>query len=84
MGVPNVAITLGPQQIKELNEKLSFMRHDVNNQIGLMIAAIELIQYKPDMVDKMIENLMDQMPKITGTIGKFSEEFEKAFGITRP
>lgn len=84
MGVPNAPVTLTAQQVKELNEKLSFMRHDVNNHVGLMIAAIEMIQFKPDLAEKMMANLMDQMPKVTGTIAKFSEEFEKTFGITRP
>jgi len=83
MGLPSQPVTLSVEQIDELNKKLAFMRHDVNNHVSLMMAAIELIQYKPDMLEKMLQSLMDQMPKITGCVGNFSGEFEKTLGITR-
>ncbi len=84
MGLPTQPITLTVEQVADLNKKMSFLRHDVNNHISLMMAAIEVIQYKPDMLEKMLQNLLDQMPKITGSVGNFSNEFEKALGITRP
>ena len=84
MGLPAQPITLNVGQIDELNKKMSYLRHDVNNHISLMMAAIELIQYKPDMLDKMLISLMEQMPKITTAVGKFSDEFEKTLQITKP
>lgn len=83
MGLPSQPITLSVAQIDELNQKLSKMRHDVNNNLGLMIAAVEMIQFQPQMAAKMMNTLIEQPTKITGVIGQFSEEFEKLFGITR-
>jgi hypothetical protein len=84
MGVPNQPVTLTVPQLTALNEKLSYMRHDVNNHIALMMAAMEMIQFKPDMTEKMLASILEQLPKITGSVGKFSDEFEKLYGITRP
>ena len=84
MGLPTQPITLSVEQIEELNKKLSFARHDINNHLALMMAAIELIKFKPEMAEKMINSLTEQPPKITETVNKFSAEFDKMFGITRP
>ena len=83
VGVSNVPATVTPEQIKELNQKLSFMRHEINNQLALVVAALELIRYRPELRDKMLDTVAQQSPKITGEIAKFSAEFELMFGITR-
>ena len=84
MGLPTDPVTLTPEQLKELNQKLSHMRHEVNNQLALVVAALELLRLKPDMRDKLIDTLGNQPPKITREVALFSEEFERILGITRP
>jgi len=84
MGLPSQPVTLSVEQIEELNRKLSTMRHDVNNHLSLMMAAMELIRFKPDMAAKMLENMTQQPPKVTAVVNTFSESFEKTLGITRP
>ena len=83
MGLPSQPVTLSVAQIEELNKKLSKLRHDVNNNLGLMIAAAEMVQFNPALAQKMMTSLMEQPAKITGAMGEFSHEFEKTFGITR-
>jgi hypothetical protein len=83
MAVPTVPVTLTPEQLKELNQHLSHMRHEINNQLSLIVAALELLRFKPDMRDRMIETMSQQPPKITAEVAKFSTEFERLFGITR-
>ena len=84
MGLPSQPVTLNAEEIKALNQKVALLRHDINNHIGLMIAAIEIIQVKPETIEKMMDTLMEQPTKITASMQKFSDEFEKTFGITRP
>ena len=48
------------------------------------MAAIELVRYKPQMADRMMVTLAEQPSKITETVTKFSAEFERSFGITKP
>ena len=67
----------------ELNEHLSHMRHEINNQLSLVVAALELMRFKPDVRDRMLDTLGQQPPRITAEVAKFSAEFERAFGITR-
>ncbi len=66
MGLPNTPVTLTPEQLTELNQKLSHMRHEINNQLALIVAALELVRIKPDLRDKMLDTLGQQPPKISG------------------
>jgi hypothetical protein len=83
MGLPSQPITLSVEQLDQLNRKLANMRHDINNTLSLMMAAVELIKCKPQMTEKMIVTLLEQPPKIGNSLVKFSAEFEQTFGITR-
>ena len=84
MGLPTEPVTLSLDQIEYLNRKLSNLRHDVNNHLSLIVAAAELIRYNPTMIKRMSATLAEQPPKITEEINKFSSEFEKILGISRP
>ena len=83
MTLPSQPVTLTVDQINELNQKLSNMRHDINNNLSLILAATELIRHKPHTLERMIGTLAEQPPKVTAAIAKFSAEFEKSFGIVR-
>lgn len=83
MGMPNDPVTFTPEQIAALNKKLSQMRHDINNHLSLIVAAAELMKFKPELKDRVLNTLTDQSPKIVSEIQKFSTEFEQAFNINR-
>lgn len=84
MDLPQQAVTLSPEQIADLNQKLAKMRHDINNNLAMMLAAAELAKMKPEMADKMLDRLIEQPAKMTAQLKAFSAEFEKALGISRP
>jgi hypothetical protein len=84
MGLPTEPVTLTVAQLEELNKKLSNMRHDINNNLSLVVAAVELIRHKPQMMERMMATLGEQPSRIADSIAKFSAEFERTFGITRP
>jgi chaperonin cofactor prefoldin len=83
MPIPNSTVTLTSQQVEELNEKLSKMRHDINNHLSLVVFAIEVLRSKPEMLERMTTTLADQPAKITSDLAKFSSEFEQVLGIIR-
>lgn len=83
MGLPAQPLTLSVEDIDALNQKLSAMRHDINNHLSMMMAAAELIRMKPEMAPRISEKLIAQPAKITELIRGFSTEFEKTMGITR-
>jgi hypothetical protein len=84
MPLPSQPITLTPEQVAELNRKLATMRHDINNQLSLIMAALELIRHKPESAERMMAMLAEQPQKISTVLVQFSSEFEQALGITRP
>ena len=83
MTLPSQPVTLTVEEIEELNRKLSNMRHDINNNLSLILAATELLRHKPQSLERMIGTLMEQPPKVAESITRFSDEFEKSLGIVR-
>ena len=83
MALPENSITLTAGQAAELNQKLSTLRHDINNHLLLIMASAELIRVKPESAEEMIENLLDQPPKVTEAMTRFSHELERLLGVAR-
>ena len=83
MEMPKERVSLDPTQVEQLSSRLSDMRHNVNNCLSLVIAAVELMKHKPDTAARMLEAIGQQPAKVIKEIRAFSDEFEKMFGITR-
>ena len=83
MTLPTQPVTLTVEQIGELNKSLADMRHDINNHLSLMIAAVELIRHKPQTSERMLGTLTERPPKISELLTKFSADFERTLGIVR-
>ncbi len=83
MGLPSQSVTLTVEQLAELHRSLSNMRHEINNALALVMAAVELIRHKPQTAERMLTTLAEQPPKITEALAKFSAHFERTIGPTR-
>jgi len=83
MGLPSEPQTLTPEQVAELNSKLSEMRHDINNYLSMVIAATELVKRKPESAERFLEMIALQPPRVTGKMQEFSTEFERILKIDR-
>ncbi len=81
MNTPGQPVALEFSQIAELNEQLSTMRHDINNHLSLMMAAVELVRRKPETAERMASTFTEQPMKITQAMKKFSASFEHTFGL---
>ena len=77
-------MTLSAEQIRELNQQLADLRHDLNNSLSLMTAAAELIQRRPENAGNMWSTLIEQPRKIAGSLSQFSRDLEAALHITKP
>jgi hypothetical protein len=84
MALPTEPITLSVEQIKELNLKLTTLRHDVNNHLSLIMAAVELVRRKPEGAERMLAMLVEQPHKISETLAQFSIHIDDALHITKP
>lgn len=83
MAMPQTPVTLTPEQVAELNEKLATTRHDINNNLSLIVAAVELLRRKPELAPRMIESISQQPDKIIAQLRAFTAEFEQTLGITK-
>jgi methyl-accepting chemotaxis protein len=83
MSLPQSPVTLSAAQVAELNTRLSEMRHNINNQLSLIVAAVELIQRKPESGARMVETIGEQPGRIAEEMKRFSTAFERACGIAR-
>ena len=78
---PPVALEAG--EIEALNKQLATMRHDINNHLSLMMAAVELVRRKPDAAERVAHTLTEQPAKIIEAMKSFSASFETTLGIKR-
>ena len=83
MAMPEQPVTLDPEQIAQLNKRLSETRHNVNNFLALIVAATELIRRKPETTTRMVDTMAEQPQKIMEELQKFSKEFETLLRIHR-
>jgi len=83
MVLPDKPVTLSAEQVAELNKKLSVMRHDINGDLALIVAAAELIKLNPSTAERMLATLLEQPTKIRERADKFSRDLEIALGIKR-
>jgi hypothetical protein len=84
MRLPDRPVSLTVEQVAELNTKLRTARHDINNYLSLIVASVELIRCKPETAERMMTTLVEQPPRISAALQKFSAEFERTLGMTRP
>ena len=84
MSLPTEPVTLSVEQIRELNQKLADLRHDINNHASVILAGTELLRRRPELAERMLASLAEQPPKILELITQFSRDLESAFHVTRP
>jgi hypothetical protein len=77
MAASKQTTTLAPEQIQDLAVRLSTFRHNVNNQLALIVAATELMRRKPDQAARFVGALFDPPEKITKEIQTFTHQLEK-------
>jgi hypothetical protein len=83
MELPGQPVTLTVEQIAELNKQLANFRHDINNNLALIMAGLEVLKQKPHLAERMMATVTEQPPKISQAVVKFVAEFDKALGIQR-
>jgi hypothetical protein len=84
MTLPKEPVTLSVEQIGELNQKLSAVRHDVNNHLTKIIAAIEIMRLNPQSAERRWSELAEQPTKVAELVAQFSRELETTLCIRRP
>ncbi|HEX3626346.1 MAG TPA: hypothetical protein VH280_13080 [Verrucomicrobiae bacterium] len=77
-------VTLSAEQVADLKGKLADLRHDINNNVALLLSAIEMMRRRPETFEKMLDSMARQPNRISETVTQFSKALETALNITRP
>ena len=83
MGLPSEPVTLSVEQVAELNRQLRDMRHDINNNLCYIVAALEIMR-RSEKPDELRATLTQQAMRIPEQLKAFSATFEKALSISKP
>ena len=83
MGLPTQSVTLSPQEVAALHQRLADARHNINNHLALVVASLELLRRRPDAMDRVMDNLSRQPQRIVDDLRDFTQSFEAAMQITR-
>lgn len=83
MSHANEPVTLSADQIRDLCGKLSALRHDTNNELSKIAAALELIRLRPEAAGRVLPALGEQPRKVSEIVTRFSNELETALRVTR-
>ncbi len=83
MAKPTQPVALSLEQIGELNDKLSVLRHDMNNSLSLIAATVALIRHRPTVTEQMWNTLAEQPRKIGETFSQFARDLEATLHISR-
>jgi hypothetical protein len=75
---------LTPQQLSELNQRLSCLCHNVNNHLSLIMAATDLIQRKPEATDRALEAMRVPPEEIARELRCFCSDLEQILGLSNP
>jgi hypothetical protein len=78
MPLPKEPVTLSVEDICELNKKFAKLRHEVNNNLSLIVAATEIIRRQPERAEKFWSGLTEKPHAIAESVSQFSVELEKA------
>ena len=81
MDAPPQPVSLSSAQLEDLTRKLSTLRHDINGDLALVVAAAELIKLNPEMTQRMLSTLMEQPPKIRTRMDGFAADLRQLFGL---
>jgi hypothetical protein len=83
MAQPTKPVTLSMEQIGELNQKLSALRHDLNNSLSLIAATVALVRHRPTVTEQMWNTLAEQPRKIGETFSQFARDLEAELHISK-
>lgn len=59
------------------------MRHDINNYLTLVVAAVELLRQDSSNAPRLVGALAEQPNRISEAVKNFSHAFEHTLGIQR-
>ena len=74
-------VQITAEQIAQLDRQFHEMRHNVNNSLAAIVSALELLRFKPETTEKMLETAINRTRSVSADMRSFSGEFERILGL---
>jgi hypothetical protein len=81
MSFPTEPVTLSPDQVRELGQKIADLRHEVNNSLSWIAAAAEILRRHPERGPTLWEGLIKKPHRVADDVSRFSRDLEKMLRI---
>jgi hypothetical protein len=81
MAPSSESVRLSPADVLEIEKMLSDLRHNINNHLSLIAAAVELVRCRPDTIERMTKSIEEQPARIQQELRHFSERLSR---LVRP
>ena len=73
--------TLSAEELSQLQEKFSEIKHGINNALAVMVALSEMSQRRPDYAEKLASNVLTKAPQIVSNLQEFTALLNEKAGV---
>jgi|KBSSwiStaDraftv2_1062776.scaffolds.fasta_scaffold3451031_1 hypothetical protein len=83
MGNPTGPVQLGVEDVRAIDKEMADTRHDVNNYLAVLSAALEMIRFRPEQAERFLASAMEQPTRITTRLRQCSDFLGTKLAITQ-
>ena len=78
------AVTISREELVQLQQKFSEIKHSINNALAVMMALSEMSQRRPDYAEKLTSTVLTKAPQIVSSLQEFTQALNEKAGAPRP
>ena len=74
-------LTITHEELVQLQEKFSEIKHSINNALAVLQALSEMSQRRPDYAEKLATTVISKVPEIVSGLREFAELLNEKAGV---
>ena len=73
--------TITHEELVQLQQKFSEIKHGINNALAVMMALSEMSQRRPDYAEKLASTVLTKAPQIVSSLQEFTALLNEKAGV---
>ena len=74
------AVSISKEELVQLQQKFSEIKHSINNALAVMMALSEMSQRRPDYAEKLASTVLTKAPQIVSSLQEFTQALNEKAG----
>jgi hypothetical protein len=74
------ATSISREELAQLQQKFSEIKHSINNALAVMMALSEMSQRRPDYSEKLASTVLTKAPQIVSSLQEFTQALNDKVG----